>query len=112
MARPREYDEGSRVHLGTRFDRDVMALFDEIAKRQHLNRTQALEWCVSDAIKNQRIPPFAQEINLLLEARRAQRLLGEKKSILVPGKPGAEGAVPTRIRKGRQTPVNESPQVR
>jgi len=56
MARPRTYDDQSRRHLGIRFDKTLIRLFDLIASKQGMTRNQAIEICIKQVVQNERIP--------------------------------------------------------
>ncbi len=56
MARPRTYEAESRAHIGVRYDRDLIKLFDAVAARQGMTRNQAIEICIKQVVQNERIP--------------------------------------------------------
>jgi hypothetical protein len=80
MARPRTYETGSRIHLGIRYDKYFIALFDRIAAREGLSRAQAIDRCLRNAIKEDKIPSYWVEVDQLVAAER------DKAAGMVPSK--------------------------
>lgn len=56
MARPKTYEGNSRAHIGVRYDKELIKLFDAIAARQGMTRNHAIEVCIKQVIQNERIP--------------------------------------------------------
>lgn len=56
--------------MGTRFDKEVLALFDELCRKHAYTRTQALEFLVINAIVAGHIPPKNQGISIIVDQRR------------------------------------------
>lgn len=79
MARPLEYPAGSRHHMGTKFNKEVIELFHDLCRKYGYTRTQALEFLVMNAIVAQHIPPKNMGIDSLIMER--QRLLGSDKTV-------------------------------
>jgi hypothetical protein len=49
-----------------------VALFDRLAKKQGISRNQAVDFCLRDAVKNGKIPPYAEEVDAMIEAEAAR----------------------------------------
>lgn len=73
--RPKQYEAGSRIHIGVKHNRYMISLFDSLADKQGLDRTQAIEICMKAAIHAGRIPdPFFPDVEARMEEERQRQL--------------------------------------
>jgi hypothetical protein len=103
MARPITYQQNSRSHLGLRFDKHLLQLFDKVVRKHGINRLQALEFLIINSVMEDQIPPRHRGIDVLLEELKAadsqnvvRESKPEQKGKLVAGKPSKGSSGPIR----------------
>lgn len=99
MARPFKYKPNSRLHLGLRFDKDVLELFDKVVRKHGINRLQAFKFLIINAIMEDKIPARHQGIDAKIQELKTQEESPEPKGKLVAGKPSNDKVL---LGKGRR----------
>lgn len=71
IGRPPRPDNDHRIHVGIRYNKYLILLFDRIASQQGLTRSQAVDICLRAAISNKRIPDsYLPEVERMVEEER------------------------------------------
>lgn len=96
MPRPVIYTE-PRLHLGMRFDKYFVQLFDQVAKKHGLTRPQAVEFCLRHAVRTNTIPSYSAEVDAMIEAERLREKANRLSTLEPPY--GGELSIPPARKK-------------